>query len=67
MNFKKAVAGFNNTKGKTYTVQDTLSIPDRWTSCWALYSFGSEEDYEALYDNYDQWMKWVDYIHSKPE
>ena len=66
MNFKKAMLALSETKG-VYTVEQALSHPHRWNDYWMLYS--TEESKVAIKteQEYNQWVKWTDFIRSKSE
>jgi hypothetical protein len=66
MNFKKAINALKETKG-TYTIEQALSHPNRWSAYWMLYNTEESKVVFRTDKEYDQWMKWVDFIRSKPE
>ena len=64
MNFKKAIEGLGRTRGLSCTIQEALSHPNRWDAYWMLYNTPEAKDASFCYD---KWMKYVDYVRSKPE
>lgn len=64
MNFEKCINALYESKGSTYTLKEALECPTRWGAYWRLYS---TNEAKSLSIGYDEWIRYVDFVRSKPE
>ena len=64
MNFEKAICAMVRYRGNVYSVQEALKAPCRWDAYWMLYNTPEASTISVCYD---EWIKYVDYVRSKPE